>query len=270
VRPADLLAGLTDGLGDGHAGLVLEWLTLAEIAEELRVNPATVRLWVSRGRLAASRAGGRKLLVRRSELDRMLAAPDRAEPEPPRPRIPEPLRPVFSRPLAGQVARARADMDPGVVREAIKKMQEAEAVFETAVEASDNAPPDPGFPRRIRAVAEASLQRADALAQAESIPGFRWTPVTDPQPVVHSHELRPGGNRPGPPHMWQSYDMAVERLAIAVQGNVISLVADEFREIGSLLNEIAATLEPGADAGNRGEEQRSDVDTATDAEEQRP
>ena len=49
------------------------WLTLAEIAEELRVNPATVRLWVSKGQLKASRAGVRKWIVRRSDLDRMLA-----------------------------------------------------------------------------------------------------------------------------------------------------------------------------------------------------
>ena len=33
------------------------WLTVAEIAEELRVNPATVRLWMSKGRLPATRAG---------------------------------------------------------------------------------------------------------------------------------------------------------------------------------------------------------------------
>ena len=49
------------------------WLTLAEIAAELRVNPATVRLWVSKGQLKASRAGVRKWIVRRSDLDRMLA-----------------------------------------------------------------------------------------------------------------------------------------------------------------------------------------------------
>ena len=48
------------------------WLTLAEIAEELRVNPATVRQWVSKGQLKASRAGVRKWIVRRSDLDRML------------------------------------------------------------------------------------------------------------------------------------------------------------------------------------------------------
>jgi excisionase family DNA binding protein len=217
------------------------WLTLAEIAEELRVNPATVRLWVSRGRLAATRAGQRKLLVRRSELDRMLASTASAEPEPAQPRVPAPLRPVFSRALLGQVARAK--VEPDRIRAAIKAMQEAEAVFETAVEASDNAPPDPGFARRVRAVAQASLQQAEALNEASLIPGFRWTPVSDPQPVIRSHELRPGGNRPGPPHKWRSYDMAVERLSIAAQGNVISLVADEFREIGTVLGEIAEELE---------------------------
>ena len=241
------------------------WLTLAEIAEELRVNPATVRLWISRGRLKAMRAGQRKLLVRRSELDRMLALTDPSRAEPQQPRMPEPLRPVFSRPLAGQVARARANMDPAVIREAIKRMQEAEAVFETAVGASDNAPPDPGFPQRIRAVAEASLQRAEALTAASLIPGFRWTPVSDPDPVIRSHELRPGGNRPGPPHKWQTYDMAVERLSIASQGNVISLVADEFREIGWVLNEIANDLEPSAPK----REQQSDSGAAPDAHGQR-
>ena len=217
------------------------WLTLAEIAEELRVNPATVRLWVSRGRLAATRAGQRKLLVRRSELDRMLASTASAEPEPAQPRVPTPLRPVFSRALLGQVARAK--VEPDRIRAAIKAMQEAEAVFDTAVEASNNAPPDPGFPRRVRAVAQASLQQAEALNEAALIPGFRWTPVSDPQPAIRSHELRPGGNRPGPSHKWRSYDMAVERLSIAAQGNVISLVADEFREIGTVLNEIAEELE---------------------------
>ena len=50
------------------------WLTLAEIADELRVNPATVRLWVRKGQLEATRAGMRKLIVRRSELERMLAS----------------------------------------------------------------------------------------------------------------------------------------------------------------------------------------------------
>lgn len=47
------------------------WLTVAEIADQLRVNPATVRLWISKGLLPATRIGMRKLLVRRSDLDYM-------------------------------------------------------------------------------------------------------------------------------------------------------------------------------------------------------
>lgn len=58
------------------------WLTLTEIATELRVNPSTVRSWVSQGRLSASRAGRRKWLVRRSELERMLGSERTAEPQP--------------------------------------------------------------------------------------------------------------------------------------------------------------------------------------------
>jgi excisionase family DNA binding protein len=49
------------------------WLTVGEIANELRVHPATVRLWVADGWLNAIRPGRRKLLVRRSELDRVLS-----------------------------------------------------------------------------------------------------------------------------------------------------------------------------------------------------
>jgi hypothetical protein len=33
---------------DKRAAADDRWLTLAEIADELRVNPATVRLWISR------------------------------------------------------------------------------------------------------------------------------------------------------------------------------------------------------------------------------
>lgn len=45
---------------------------LAEVAAGLRLNPATIRLWVSKGTLPATRAGRRMLLIRRSDLDRML------------------------------------------------------------------------------------------------------------------------------------------------------------------------------------------------------
>jgi excisionase family DNA binding protein len=84
------------------------WLTVAEIASELRVNPATVRLWVSKRTLPATRAGQRKMLIRRSDLDRMLEAirsqppalgrQPRANPHPRHPR-----RPAAPQPRAGEL-----------------------------------------------------------------------------------------------------------------------------------------------------------------------
>ena len=47
-------------------------LTLPEIATILGVNPSTVRLWVNEGRLPAHKAGGRKWLVYRHDLQQML------------------------------------------------------------------------------------------------------------------------------------------------------------------------------------------------------
>jgi excisionase family DNA binding protein len=221
------------------------WLTLAEIAAELRINPATVRLWISRGRLKAKRAGQRKLLVQRSELDRMLDTADPSRQPPTQPRVPSP-RPVLSRPLAGQLARK--GVDPEQVRLAVKQIQQSAAIWDTAVEASNNAPPDPGFVRRLHALAEASEQHADALTAAGSVPGFVWTPLPDTYEVLPSHELRRGGNRPGPARLWTQFDMAVERLSIAVQGNLVGLIASEYHEISTTLREVADALDEQAQA----------------------
>ncbi len=225
------------------------WLTLAEIADELRVNPATVRLWIRRGRLKAMRAGQRKLLVRRSELDRMLASADPSRSAPAQPRLPQPLRPVFDRRLQDRSPGCEQTWTASVIGDAIKKMQEAEAVFDTAVEASDNAPPDPGFPQRIRAVAQASLQRAEALAQAALIPGFRWTPGRRPAPADPLARAATGRQPSRPRASVAELRHGRRATGHAVQGNVLSLVAHEFREIGRVLNEIADALEPNAPTG---------------------
>jgi excisionase family DNA binding protein len=49
-----------------------ELLTLPEIAQTLGMNPSTVRLWVREGRLPAEKVG-RKWMVRRADLEQMLA-----------------------------------------------------------------------------------------------------------------------------------------------------------------------------------------------------
>ena len=50
------------------------FLTVAEIAEQLRLNQQTVRNWIDRGELAAIRLGARRVRVRASELERFIAA----------------------------------------------------------------------------------------------------------------------------------------------------------------------------------------------------
>jgi excisionase family DNA binding protein len=51
-----------------------EFLTVAEIAKTLKVNPQTVRNWIDRGQLPAVRVGARRVRVRQSQLDAFLAA----------------------------------------------------------------------------------------------------------------------------------------------------------------------------------------------------
>ena len=62
------------------------FLTVAEIAHELRKTEVTVRTWIREGKLPAIRAG-RSYRVRRSDLDRMTRVGGDGEP-------PQPLAPV--------------------------------------------------------------------------------------------------------------------------------------------------------------------------------
>jgi excisionase family DNA binding protein len=226
------------------------WLTVAEIAAELRVNPATIRLWVSKGKLKAMRAGQRKLLVHRSELNRMLEAsshrydnvPHESQ-SPAYPRIPAPRRPVRVRSWSAYGV-AKAKVPPEVRRDAVKGLQEAGAIWDAALEASENAPPDPGFVHRLRAIAAAAERQRDALNRARVIPGFTWKPVPYTEDMILSNELRPGANRPGPELLWDSFDRTVDRLALAMEGNYADLVYHEYRELASVLRKIIEALEP--------------------------
>jgi excisionase family DNA binding protein len=49
------------------------WLTVPQVGSQLRIHPATVRIWIKSGRLAAVRVG-REWRVRQSDVDRALLA----------------------------------------------------------------------------------------------------------------------------------------------------------------------------------------------------
>jgi excisionase family DNA binding protein len=50
-----------------------EFLTVMEIAEQLKVNQQTVRNWIDRGELVGVRVSSRRVRVRRSDLDRFIS-----------------------------------------------------------------------------------------------------------------------------------------------------------------------------------------------------
>jgi excisionase family DNA binding protein len=51
-----------------------QYLTPAQVAEELQVTVVTVRRWIASGELRASKAGPRRWTIRRSDLDAFLSA----------------------------------------------------------------------------------------------------------------------------------------------------------------------------------------------------
>ena len=208
------------------------WLTLAEIADELRVNPATVRQWVTKGQLKASRAGVRKWIVRRSELERMLAATNppaevgaaieehRTEPRSPRPESPA------------------TDANS-----AIALYQIAGNAFETAFAASAYPPPSPGYLERTRRFADSCEHMGSTMANASKVAGVQWLGRSGFRVDSFPYELRPGGNRPGDDELWRDCDAAMERLAMAASGTDLVAVAQAFRDVGEALLDVADELE---------------------------
>lgn len=59
-----------------------EFLTVAEIADRLKLNPQTVRNWIDRGELAAVRLGSRRVRVTENELQRFIAESSSAQAQP--------------------------------------------------------------------------------------------------------------------------------------------------------------------------------------------
>ncbi|MGO9885034.1 MAG: helix-turn-helix domain-containing protein [Solirubrobacteraceae bacterium] len=217
---------------------------MAEIAEELRLSPATIRSWISKGTLRAMRAGHRKWLVRRSELDRMLRGEDFEDAPSPPPdrsatgrrrrqrRFPDTITPPIAR-----LGPPEEDVDPeewlGIVQ----------WEWLSALRQSEMAPPDAWFPGRLQLIAEAAARKAAALALFPEDEQMRWESEPEGLGLTLSYELRPGGNRPGPPELWAEFDSAVGRLGIAMQAGEAGLIRGSLEELSVTLHDIADSLE---------------------------
>jgi excisionase family DNA binding protein len=219
------------------------WMTVAEFAQEMRVRPVTVRSWIAKGQLKATRAGQRKWLVRRSELARMLEQGDgmTALPPPPALRPAEFLEPddrppeMWDRMAEEAVGEERERQD--------KDYAMASYEWEIALEQSRMAPPDARLASRIRHIAQAASRRAAAIRECMEDPGFVWKPIPDSNGMTLSYELRPGGARPGPKDAWDRVDRVVTRLGIALEGDSGSAVASALRDLASAMTGVADAIE---------------------------
>jgi hypothetical protein len=229
------------------------WLSVAEVAADLRLNPATVRLWIRNGDLLAKRVGRRKLFVLESELEKMLERRQKGDPPGDRflPQIPGGYEsgypgdgrslPLSSKQISSADFHGRRPY-PGETEHLVAGIREADKNWAKAQAASENAPPDPGFPQRISALAQACDEQAHWLLVAAQTKGFQWTPMANRRGLTISHELRPGANRPGSTALWDEFDRAVERLGTALEGSEMYPVAWAYRGLGEVMHVIADTL----------------------------
>lgn len=218
-------------------------MTVAEFAEAMRVRPVTVRSWITKGQLTATRAGQRKWLVRRSELTRMLeqGGGPGAVPPPPTPPPVEPPDPgeyppeVWDRLVDEAAQREREQLDQDYAF--------AEYEWDIALDQSRMAPPDARFAGRIWLIAQAAARRAAAIRDCMDDPAFAWRPIPDSAGMTLSYELRPGGTRPGPRDAWARFDRVVTRLGAAMEGTSASAVAGVLSDLASAMFDVADTIE---------------------------
>lgn len=116
--------------------------------------------------------------------------------------------------------------------------------WELALERSRMAPPDAGFASRLRQISQTAARKAASLKdQATDDPGVSWTPVPGSAGMTLSHELRPGGNRPGPRDAWERFDRTVGRLGTAMEGDRVSAVAGALSDLADAARDISDTLD---------------------------
>jgi hypothetical protein len=129
----------------------------------------------------------------------------------------------------------------GAKEDAWTSVNKARASWSSAMRAHEQAPPDPGFPDRLRALADAAAAMRDAHARALH-EGLAWRPIADSDRARPPYELRPGTGRRGPTELWTRFDAAVQQLNEAGAGDNLADVADAYAAVGQAASELADAL----------------------------
>ncbi|MGH2909897.1 MAG: hypothetical protein ACRDK8_11420 [Solirubrobacteraceae bacterium] len=119
---------------------------------------------------------------------------------------------------------------------------EAAVRWADAMRAHIMAPPDPGFPARLRGLADAARTRARAARVADAA-GLRW--VAQPRAVQSQppYELRPDTGRTGPEDLWERFDSCVVEYNRAIAETAARAVADAADALADTTDAIAETHE---------------------------
>jgi hypothetical protein len=142
-----------------------------------------------------------------------------------------------------ELPQERAGTRPeGAKEHAWMSVNEAQASWSGAMRAHEQAPPDPGFRDRLRALADAATAMRDAQARALQA-GLAWRPVPDSERARPPYELRPGTGRRGPADLWARFDAAVQQLNQAGAGDNLVEVVDAYAAVAQAASELADALQ---------------------------
>ena len=124
-----------------------------------------------------------------------------------------------------------------------EQLEISEGRWLNAVREHAQPPPDAGFPRRLRALADAAAQEQAAYAYAAE-QGFGWKPGP---PWLPPQELRPAPWRSSlaSAEAWQRLDDAVAALSLARTGASVAAIAHAFGQLSAAAWELAAEIDAG-------------------------
>ena len=108
--------------------------------------------------------------------------------------------------------------------------------------AHEQAPPDPGFRDRLRALADAAATMRDAHARALDA-GLAWRPIADSERARPPYELRPATGRRGPTELWTRFDAAVQQLNQAGAGDNLADVVGAYAAVAHAASQLADALQ---------------------------
>lgn len=122
-----------------------------------------------------------------------------------------------------------------------EQLELSEGRWEGAIRAHAQPPPDAGFTRRLRALADAAAQEQAAYGYATE-EGFGWRPGP---PWLPPQELRPAPWRSSlaPAEAWDRFDDAAEALSRARTGVSVIAVSRAFGVLADAAHTLAAAID---------------------------